>query len=203
MQRKVYFDLETTGFGNGVEPVQIGAVYQQQEFKQYIVPTCTIDRRASRIHNLYKRDNRLVNGDGETINEAVSLQEGLQRFVDWLSSIAGRHGCVLVAHNARNFDSIVLEKNLWRRGIEIPFDLFYADSMDIMRKIQQNDGRRNLPNIKLDTSLQYLCGFGQDEIHDALDDARNLKALCAAAAKDLGFHSYVNYLHQHNNEIFQ
>ena len=58
--------------------------------------------------------------------------------MDWLSSIAGRHGCVLVAHNARNYDSIVLEKNLWRRGIEIPFDLFYADSMDIMRKIQQN-----------------------------------------------------------------
>ena len=103
----------------------------------YIVPTCTIDGRASRIHNLYKRGNRLVNGDGETINEAVSLQEGLQRFVDWLSSIAGRHGCVLVAHNAKNFDSIVLNKNLWKTDIDIPFDLSYADSIDIMRKIQE------------------------------------------------------------------
>ena len=128
----------------------IGAVwriYQQQEFKKHIVPTCTIDRRASRIHGLYKLGNRLVNGDYEPINDAVSPQEGLQGFVNCLESvyhdssdfvsIPGHHGVVLVAHNARNFDSIVLKKNLWRRGIEIPFDLSFADSMDIMRKIQQ------------------------------------------------------------------
>ena len=57
--------------------------------------------------------------------------------MDWLSSIAGRHGCVLVAHNAKNFDSIVLNKNLWKTDIDIPFDLSYADSIDIMRKIQE------------------------------------------------------------------
>ena len=66
-----------------------------------------------------------------------------------------------------------------------------------------SDGREILPNIKFDTSLQYLCGFNQPPIHGALNDARNLKALCAAAANFLRFPSYAHYLNQNNNEIFQ
>ena len=46
-------------------------------------------------------------------------------------------------------------------------------------------------------------GRGQQPTHDALNDARNLKGLCTAAANNLGFQSYVNYLNQHQNEIFQ
>ena len=66
-----------------------------------------------------------------------------------------------------------------------------------------SDGREILPNIKFDTSLKYLCGFNQPPIHGALNDARNLKTLCAAAANYLRFPSYAHYLNQNNNEIFQ
>ena len=113
----------------------IGAVFQQQEFEVYIVPTCNINQGASNIHNIYKNGNRLVTGDGQRIN-AVSPQEGLHLFMNWLGTIPVQT-LVLVAHNAKNFDRVVLENNLHRRGFEIPANLFYADSMDIMRKIQQ------------------------------------------------------------------
>ena len=37
MQRKVYFDLETTGFGNGVEPVQIGKLLLSHQIRKISV----------------------------------------------------------------------------------------------------------------------------------------------------------------------
>jgi len=187
--------------------ISLGAVFQQQEFEVYIVPTCRISQGASNIHNIYKSGNRLVTGDGKRI-DAVSPHEGLNLFMNWLGSIPVQN-LVLVAHNGKKFDKVILENNLYLRGIETPGRLRYADSMDIMRKIQAivqrqyRDGREILPNIKFDTSLQYLCGFNQPPIHGALNDARNLKTLCAAAANFLRFPSYAHYLNQNNNEIFQ
>ena len=66
-----------------------------------------------------------------------------------------------------------------------------------------SDGRDYFPNIRLDTSLGQLCGRAQQPIHDALDDAKNVKYLCHTAANHLGFQSYVDYLNQHHNEMFQ
>ena len=56
--------------------------------------------------------------------------------MNWLGSLP-LPNFVLVAHNAKNFDKVVLENNLRIGGIQAPGPLRYADSMDIMRKIQQ------------------------------------------------------------------
>ena len=59
--------------------------------------------------------------------------------MNWLGSIPVQN-LVLVAHNGKKFDKVILENNLYLRGIEtpdrMPGRLRYADSMDIMRKIQ-------------------------------------------------------------------
>ena len=116
--------------------ISLGAVFQQQEFEVYIVPTCRISQGASNIHNIYKSGNRLVTGDGQLIN-AVSPHEGLNLFMSWLGSIPVQNLLVLVAHNGKTFDKVILENNLYLRGIETPGRLRYADSMDIMRRIKQ------------------------------------------------------------------
>ena len=56
--------------------------------------------------------------------------------MNWLGSIPVQN-LVLVAHNGKKFDKVILENNLYLRGIETPGRLHYADSIDIMRRIKQ------------------------------------------------------------------
>ena len=74
--------------------ISLGAVFQQQEFEVYIVPTCRISQGASNIHNIYKSGNQLVTGDGQRI-DAVSPHKGLNLFMSWLDSIPVQNLLVL------------------------------------------------------------------------------------------------------------
>jgi DNA polymerase III alpha subunit (gram-positive type) len=144
----VFYDLETTGLNpdnnhRDVQICSIGAVYKQTvTFHQYMVPTCTFSRKATEINGMTNYGGNLyLNGD--RVPDAVLMEDGLENFSDFLDCSVGdkrpdHDDIVMVAHNNKKFDSVVLENNLIR--LEIPWtskDLYIFDSMDLMRHVRR------------------------------------------------------------------
>ena len=104
------------------------------------------------------------NGD-EIPDQAISQEEGLKQFVHWLFEIYSTlhtSYLILVAHECRDFQQILLEKNLLKCGAKFDrsnifcgcsilfgfdriLDVTFADSLDVMRKIYR------------DSCIQYIA----------------------------------------------
>ena len=76
----VFYDLETTGFGQA-QIVGLGAVDTiGNTFHRYIVPTCSISPGASKVHGITKVKNELFI-HGQKIQNPVHPNEGLGDFI--------------------------------------------------------------------------------------------------------------------------
>ena len=76
----VFYDLETTGFGQA-QIVGLGAVDTiGNTFHRYIVPTCSISPGASKVHGITKVKNELFI-HGQKIRNPVHPNEGLGDFI--------------------------------------------------------------------------------------------------------------------------
>ena len=53
-----------------------------------------------------------------------------------------------------------------------------------------------------DAALRHICGYGQSEIHGALQDAECLMDLCHKAARRLNYNKYKDYIRNNLDEIF-
>ncbi len=101
----VFYDFETTHLDNkarhrGVQIVSIGAVTSsgKAKFKQHILPTIPISKRATEIHGLYKDHNgQLCNKDGDLV-DSVNPREGLNNFKNFLNKVCnyGKDPVILV-----------------------------------------------------------------------------------------------------------
>ena len=122
MRCVLVFDLETTGLESYCEIISIGAIAVNWEdgveldggrFEGHIVPTGSIPREATAV-NGFTKENGLLYKRGEVVEKAVSPQEGLKSFAEFLSNPAFRYrGRVyLLAHSAFRFDGPVLYSNL-------------------------------------------------------------------------------------------
>ena len=60
-----------------------------------------------------------------------------------------------VAHNCFDFDAVVLIKNLRSVGLELPSNVVFADSMDIMKQVKKKS-KGSLLTITLDASVRYF-----------------------------------------------
>ena len=130
MSSAIVFDLETTGLGN-CDIISIGAIavdsssgeeIPRGRYEGYIMPTTAINPGATKVNGFTKQGGSL-HKNGIRVENAENPQEGLQKFVDFLSRMAGAGQIDLVAHNAFGFDGPVLRKNLNK------FDVQYGTSI--------------------------------------------------------------------------
>ncbi|KAI1293797.1 hypothetical protein HDE_06306 [Halotydeus destructor] len=107
----VFFDLETGGMSNEDEILEIAAMYQDQQFNVYCLPTKKISPFATRVNKLSFKNGSL-HYKGVRVN-AVPVRQGLQNFYNFLQKLPQSGKLVLVAHNVK-FDSRMLLNGLAR-----------------------------------------------------------------------------------------
>lgn len=96
----VYFDLETSGFSNDSEILQIAAKLNDFKFSVYVKPSKSIDADASRVTGLKYIQGELYFHGKQVLS--VSSKDALKSFQQFLD--LSLKPSVLVAHNA-SFDS--------------------------------------------------------------------------------------------------
>ena len=140
-----YFDLETTSTSTKSDILQISAETESENyFNKFTFPkTWYINRGAQRVHAISIVDDKLCK-NGEVIPDVVSAEEGLEDFKNFLDDL--RHNdedkIVLCAYNGLRFDSKVLAHNLVENGVELPTNLEFRDSLDILKKYKEQIGKK-------------------------------------------------------------
>ena len=179
----IYFDLETTSSGQNSKIVQIGAVHQDgSEFQTFIVPDVDIHQGATKVNGFTKKDGKLYR-HGNLVTNAVTPAKGLRDFLYWIennSSNDGKRVC-MIAHNGFRFDGPVLVKNFRDynvTGIEAAISSL-CDTQVCFKK------NWSLPTTSLSGIMQHF-GLREDNSHDGLQDARNLRKVVEAACRGRG-----------------
>ena len=89
----IFFDLETTGFGNA-EMIQLSAISGEKQFDIYVTPTKNISPAAARITGIHTSGGMLYRG--VTPLESVSPVNACKEFLDFVTSFERP---ILVGHN--------------------------------------------------------------------------------------------------------
>lgn len=81
---------------------------------------------------------------------------------------------------------------------ELPEDILFADTMDLMRDLKQ------MGNIKGSISLKALLNefnekHNEENQHDAWEDTKNLIKVAHKAANLVGFSNYVSFLNSNKH----
>lgn len=147
------------------------------------MPTTAINPGATKVNGFTKQGGSL-HKNGIRVENAENPQEGLQKFVDFLSRMAGAGQIDLVAHNAFGFDGPVLRKNLNKFDVQYGTSIRYVlDTLEVARKVQAGTGGAKLSNLM----NQYLHeGAGDVQSHEALKDTEDLLAVTRAMAQRRG-----------------
>ncbi|XP_063399567.1 uncharacterized protein LOC134684234 [Mytilus trossulus] len=167
----VYFDLETTGFGICSDIIQIAAAYGQNTFCRYIVPKQAITCSAAKVTG-FSKSGQILYRNGE-IMPTDDIQDSLKEFINWLPD-----NCILLAHNAKLFDSRVI---VYSMENNLSFNSFkqkckgFVDSLPLMRTVlperKQTGKRFNQESLVFD-----ILGVKYDA-HNAVGDVKSLQQL--------------------------
>ena len=168
---KIYFDLETTGYGGlGYfhklhRIIQIGAVTEGgRTFKAFVNPQTKIDARSTNFHGI--SDDDVV--QAETFNKV--WKRFMEDFVSYRPSRTSP--LVLIAHNCFGFDQLIIEKELHRFGLSTGHVEFQDTEPTF---------RYQFPCLKsynLAKMVKHFIPNYHFRAHDALEDAKALRALC-------------------------
>lgn len=170
---KIYFDLETTGFaGLGYfhpmhRIIQFGAITEDGDtFCSYVDPGVSIDPRSTKLHGI--TDQNVVH--------APAFAQVWHEFITGLRNSRNPVGnkIVMVAHNCFGFDQLILERELKRFGMTT-VGVEFHDTEPVFRLQYPSLRSYNLGKL-----VQRFVPSFQFKAHDALEDAKALRALCQA-----------------------
>ena len=185
---KLFFDLETTGFGKQAKIVQLGALVEfpddeardvpgpNREFCTFINPGFTkMQRGASEVTGI----------TDDQLKTSPSFKLAWQHFCNFLErEIACRipsHTCACklswIGYNNERFDNVVLRRELtsanltwsWKSKIQVVH--YTADLLAAVRLCRSHT-LSGCANIKLQTVYEFLFHTKMVNAHDALADVR-------------------------------
>ena len=157
---------------NNAEICQIAAINDNHKFNVYILPVGGIAPSATAVNKLSVHHGSLFY-DGKPVT-AVTLEVGLQQFLDWLQSFEVT--CLLLAHNAKSFDAKHLlraldETNKTKQFSELA--LGFSDTLPAFKELFPERKSYSQENLAKDL-LQSTYNA-----HNALDDVQMLQELSA------------------------
>lgn len=153
----VFYDLETGGFGNKSDILQIAAKYENQEFSMCAHPLQKIDESASKVTGL-RVENGTLCLNGVPV-EAVSISKVLYDFYLFLHALGKK--CVLTAHNGDKFDHPKLCRAAKKHKLMSHYESIvegFVDTLPLTKKVTGLSGKgentlEGLGNyLKLDTN---------------------------------------------------
>ncbi|KAK3558800.1 hypothetical protein QTP86_028762, partial [Hemibagrus guttatus] len=155
--------------GPSCDIVQLAAVSGHHTLNLFMVPRCQMEPGASRITGFRVRRHRLFLHRRLT----NSLKEALVSFITFLRMF-GRP--LLVGHNIRRFDCLVLARVLDEFGLKAAFQagiLGFLDSLPLTRQLLKDSG---VHSFKQENLVKTLLGVSY-AAHDALGDVQALQKL--------------------------
>jgi len=166
---EVFIDLETTGFGYASHITQFAANGPNGTFNRYVKPKIPINDRASEITGIVYEDGQMFVHDQPV--QSVTLDRCLEDFFSYL----GNKPCILVAHNAFNFDAVVLVNASVSAGFWRKMESSVVGFMDTLVLF-----RKEYPGLPKKHSLKELVKVFLKETydeHNALADTLTLQKL--------------------------
>lgn len=134
----IYFDLETTGLGTSCDIIPLACVAGEDSFNKYVFPKSPITA------GLYVANGEMYFHKNKV--DSVSVERCLEDFTQWLKQYSKP---LLVCHNGRAFDSIILLKTCQNNSFSLPFEGF-VDSLYVLEKLYQAGNATNLkPWLKI------------------------------------------------------
>ncbi|XP_061177423.1 uncharacterized protein LOC133186204 [Saccostrea echinata] len=172
----VYFDLEATGLERDSHITQIAALDEESDecFCSYIIPKKPISFQASRVTGLRIKENTMYH-NGMPV-PAESIHEVLRGFISFLDNLPSDQQKILVGHNIKSYDCLVLMHALRSCGMVDDFHqqvIGYMETRKLFRlsfPSQKSFSQINLSRALLGENFTYAA-------HDAMEDVRTLKKL--------------------------
>jgi DNA polymerase III alpha subunit (gram-positive type) len=164
---QAYIDIYVSGLSS--EIIQLAAACGEEQFSCYVLPTTPVQDQASRITGM--------TFDGTTLYklglplQAVSLDECLTSFHQWLLNI---HKPILLAHNCRKFDSIILCHAISKCKFHLLSECIhgFCDTLPMLKDhISTTFTSYSLENLVKNV---LGCSYGA---HDAVEDCKYLQKL--------------------------
>ncbi|KYQ50077.1 Fatty acid synthase, partial [Trachymyrmex zeteki] len=176
----VYFDLETTGFSNDADILQIAAVYQISTCASKATGLCHVNS------NLYLRGKEI---------ETFTIVNALESFKQFLDSLSKTKKCLLVAHNA-SFDTPQLIRVIINENMLNDFGMIagFSDTLMMLKKMLPE--RKGLDQFKLETvAKDFLESEDLGSFYDAIYDVTVLQKLIHTL-------NYENNLFDHSKTFY-
>ena len=182
---KVLFDVETTGFSNTDQIIQIAALHGNDKFAVYVTPTKKISKFAAKVTGLVTVGGTLMRkGKDDSLEplSSIQLSEALTQFMDFLQSTCKGKKCLLVAHNApfdqRHVMNALLadsDANKVTRFGDLV--LGFADTLEIYKKMFPELKPKSGGSGHTQESLVKHVLSKSYNAHDALADVETLQDL--------------------------
>ncbi|XP_029909081.1 uncharacterized protein LOC115360351 [Myripristis murdjan] len=167
----VFFDLETTGLGPSCEIVQLAAVSGGHSLNLYTIPRCQMQPGAARVTGFRVRRQRLYLHRRPVLTN--SLKEVLVSFIAFLHMF-GRP--LLVGHNIRRFDCLVLARVLDELDLRAKFQSSVSGCLDTLPVAREMLKDHGLQSFRQENLVREVLGLSY-KAHDALEDVRALQML--------------------------
>lgn len=162
--RRMFWDLETTGFLPLARIVSIGWSCDGSATEVLVLPDAPIDQSASNVHG-WTMDRLSKHG-------AVDISTALRHFLQAIAHDPSP--VVLCAHNGKSFDTHVLRAELERVRCSLPDNVIgFVDTMLWCRKSKMKE-------CSLDALAKKYLGKEARDTHSAADDAQLLEAVVCA-----------------------
>ncbi|XP_066526030.1 three prime repair exonuclease 4 isoform X2 [Hoplias malabaricus] len=151
--------------------VQLAAVSGSHTLNLFMLPRCRMEPEASRVTGFKVRRHRLFLHHRPVLTN--SLKEALVSFITFLSMF-GRP--LLVGHNIRRFDCLVLARALEEFGLKAIFQagvVGFLDSLPLARQLLRDSG---VQSFKQENLVKTVLGISY-AAHNALADVEALQKL--------------------------
>ncbi|XP_063599369.1 uncharacterized protein LOC134775739 [Penaeus indicus] len=162
------------------------------EFNVFTFPRQPINWHAAKMNGFSVTEESLWRY-GEKV-AAVSLQEGLRRFMEWLRSL-GATKKLLVCNNAQRFYSPILERHVDAEGLRAEFEdvvIGFSDTLGVFRELDP-ERRISRDSFRRDDLIQDRLG---DKIkkHDCVESVHNLARLLSSYKAEKAIRKYSFYV---------
>lgn len=139
-----------------------------KSFQRYVIPDLPIHPKATEVTGLYVAGGQLFQKQSPVVS--VSLKKCVAEFVEWLKTF---HNPLLVCHNGRSFDSVILVKT-FSKFREFALEACICGFVDTLSVFREHLPGRT--TYKLESLVKHTMKVSYNA-HSAIEDVAILQSL--------------------------
>lgn len=148
--------------------MELACICGDKSFQRYVIPDLPIHPKATEVTGLYVAGGQLFHKQSPVVS--VSLKKCVAEFVEWLKTF---HNPLLVCHNARSFDSVILVK-AFSKFREFALEACICGFVDTLSAFREHLPGRT--TYKLESLVKDTMKVSYNA-HSAIEDVAILQSL--------------------------